>query len=195
MSVIYPEPDYVGQYMKESISAALNDANPHLISVIESEVSAEAEKLPPEYAHYFKEIASVLKRISPGRYEGYPGYKNLIFDLRDFIEGFIGITTVLQEDSITQRGDEQQWLVAYLARSIVKILTRVEDNLLSCYYSQNALGKSGYDPMRILSYVVGQILGVVELYHVWELILGGGLEPEEILDRIGQKLYASKAAL
>lgn len=188
-------PDSVGQYMKEAISATLNDAKPNLVSMIASEVSAEAKRLPPQYAHYFKEIASVLKRIAPGRYQGDPGYKNLIFDLRDFIDGWIGVTTVMGENSAQQLEDEEQWLVMYLVHAIVKILTRVKDNLLSCYYSNNALGKSGHDHMEALSYVVGQILNVVELYHVWGSILGTELEPEEVLDTIGQKLYASKNAM
>ena len=165
-------PDYVSQYMKEAISATLNDANLSLISMIESEVSAEAEKLPQKYAHYFKEIASVLGRISPGRYKGNPGYENLIFDLRDLIDDWIGVTTVLQEDSVGQLEDEeQQWLATYLARSIVKILTRVKDNILSCYYSYSALGKFGEDHMKVLSYVVGQVLNVAELFQVWGSIL------------------------
>ncbi|MBU7025959.1 MAG: hypothetical protein HXS48_03380 [Theionarchaea archaeon] len=47
--------------------------------------------------------------------------------------------------------------------------------------------------MRVLSYVVGQVLNVAELFQVWGSILSsGGLQPEKTLDKIGQKLYASK---
>lgn len=196
MSVTYLEltPDHIGQYMKEVISAPLNDANPKVISVIASDVSANADKLPPEYAHYFKEIASVLNRISPQRYQGDPGFKNLIFDLRDFVDSWIGITTVMGEP-FSPAEDEEQWLVQYTIHTIVKILTRVKDNLLSCYYGRNALGTLKQDHMDVRSYTVGQILNVVELYHVWGLLLAGALEPEEFLDTIGQKLYASKAVL
>lgn len=197
MTCLELTPDHVSQYMKEAISATLNDANLSLISMIESEISAEAKKLPQKYAHYFKEITSVLRRISPGRYKDDPGYENLVFDLRDFIDGWIGITTVLQEDSAGQiENEEQQWLVTYVVRSIVKILIRVKENLLSCYYGRNALGKSREDHARVLSYVVEQILNVTELYHIWGSLLNSDeLEPEEILDKIGQKLYASKNAV
>ena len=192
MPVTYLEltPDHIGQYMKEVISAPLNDANPKVISVIASDVSADADRLPPEYAHYFKEITSVLNRISPQRYQGDPGFKNLIFDLRDFVDSWIGITTVMGESS--SPAEDEQWLVQYIIHTIVKILTRVKDNLLSCY-GRNALGMLKH--MDVLSYTVGQILNVVELYHAWGLLLAGALEPEEFLDTIGRKLYASKVTV
>lgn len=188
-----PTPDCVGQYMKETMFAPQCEKS-NLVSVIESEISTEAENLPHEYSSSFKEIADILKRISPGRYEGSLGYRNLIIDLRELIDKWVRVTDVLGKDSIKRIKDEdQQWLVRYLVRCIIEILDKMKDNLFSYYYSNKGLGNYGQHRVKILSYLVEQVLDIVELYHLWDSISSPHCpEPEEILDRIGQKLYASE---
>lgn len=184
------EPSSFALILQKTVNAYYE--KPPVKSMIEKEILEETRNLPPKYTVLFDKIAKVIEGISPGRYDGVPGYENLVSDLSGVIDVCISITDELGEESLQKTRDEDhQWITTYLVRSIKKILIRTKDNLYSFYCTSRASASSDMY-RRVLQYFAKQVTDVLELYSLWSDIMGPkSPELEEILDRIGQKIYSS----
>ena len=174
-------------------SIAAYHEKPGFISMMEREISKETENLSCKYSVFFDQISEIILRISPRRYEGISGHGNLILDLTDLIDVCINFTSILGEESLQKTEDEDsQWIVGYLVRSIRKILVRMRDNIYSFYSASRDSEDNNKYRRRLLTYIEKQMIDVLELYALWEDVMSSeSMEPEEILDTIGQKLYSS----
>jgi hypothetical protein len=132
-------------------SIAAYHEKPDFISMIEREMSEEKKNLSHRYSVFFDKISKIISRISPERYEGVSGYRNLVLDLTDLIDTCIEFTNMVGKESFQKIEDEDfQLIVGYLVRSIRKILVRMKDNIYSFYFTSKDSEDSNKHRIRLL---------------------------------------------